>query len=337
MQKSNYWGIICALIMVALSVNLFAQKPNKTTMNNYPKTWEAINKLEYDGLTKSALEETQKLYTEIQKDAQNPAQTAQLIKALLFINKYQARLEEDGLVKAIYRFQEEAKTAKAPIKPILLSMVAEMYDRYLNQHLYKFQNRTKTEDFNQEDIRTWDISRITEKCFELYHESMTYKTTKTIVLKDFEAILYDSRHVEGLRPTLYDFLVHRALDFFESEKYYLTKPAYKFYLDSKNYFGTAQQFIALKLEAKDSLATEFQALRLYQDALTFHVNDKDARAFIDLELRRLRYVLSKSILNDKNLLYLERLEALHKTYKEQDVAAEIAFQIATYYNNEGNK
>ncbi|WP_052599594.1 alpha-2-macroglobulin [Aureispira sp. CCB-QB1] len=337
MQKNKYWGIICAFITVALSINLFAQKPNKTTMNNYPKAWEAINKLEYDGLTKSALEETQKLYTQIKKDAENPAQTAQLIKALLFINKYQARLEEDGLIKAIYRFQEEAKTATAPIKPILLSMVAEMYDRYLNQHLYKFQNRTKTADFKQEDIRTWDVARITEKCFELYHQSITYDETKTLAIKDFEAITYSSFNVEGLRPTLYDFLVHRALDFFESEKYYLTKPAFKFYLDSKVHFADGSSFINTTLKAKDSLASEFQTLRLYQEALAFHVDDKDPKAYIDLELRRLRYVLNKSILNDKNLLYLDRLEALHQQYKKQEVAAEIAFQIATYYYNQGQK
>ncbi|MBL4650755.1 MAG: alpha-2-macroglobulin, partial [Aureispira sp.] len=111
----------------------------------------------------------------------------------------------------------------------------------------------------------------------------------------------------------------------------------QFYLDSKDYFAEAKYFITKPLEAQDSLATQFQALRLYQDALAFHINDKDPRAFVDLDLRRLRYVTNKSILNDKHLLCLERLEALHQRYKKQDVAAEIAFRIARYYNKEGNK
>ncbi|BDS11025.1 alpha-2-macroglobulin family protein [Aureispira anguillae] len=337
MQKFKHWGILTLLFAVTITVNLFAQEPNERTMNNYPKSWEAINQLEYDGLTKSALEETQKLYATIKKDNNNSAQTAQLIKALLFINKYQAKLEEDGLVKAIDRFQKEAETAVSPIKPILQSMVAEMYNNYLHQHLYKFQDRTQTEDFKQEDIRTWDVSKITAKSFELYHSSIQFSDTKTIDIKNFDAITYNASNVEGLRPTLFDFLVHRALDFFESEKYYLSQPAFKFYLDSKDYFADAQTFIAQELTAKDSLATEFQSLRLYQEATAFHLQDQDPSALVDLELRRLQYVFNKSILADKNLLYLQRLEALHTQYKEHEVAAEIAHKIAIYYNDQGNK
>ena len=150
-------------------------------------------------------------------------------------------------------------------------------------------------------------------------------------------ILYAGSQSDGLRPTLYDFLVHRALDFFESEKYYLTKPAFKFYLDAKEDFSDAKSFVARKIQAKDSLATEFRTLMLFQDALAFHLNDKDPKALIDLDLRRLRYARSKSILNDKNLLYLERLEALKEQYKDNEASAEITFYIATYYNEQGNK
>jgi len=333
MQESIIGTIIFVLLIIVLqSSSLMAQKEN-----NYDKDWSAINQLEYDGLTKSALQSTQKLYEKIKKDEENPVFIAQSIKALLFINKYRARLEEDGLVKAIYRFQEEAKTAKSPIKPILQSMVAEMYDMYLNQHLYKFRDRTKTEDFKQEDIRTWDVSRITEKCYELYHASMRFEETKKIDIDDFAAITYKGTNVEGLRPTLYDFLIHRALDFFVSDKYYLTKPAYKFYLESTTDFADAKTFVAQKLEARDSLSAQFQTLLLFQKGLAFHLNDKDPKALIDLELKRLNFVRSKSILNDKDLLYLERLEALHTKYAENKVAAEIAHKIALYYNQQGNK
>ncbi|WP_052599596.1 alpha-2-macroglobulin [Aureispira sp. CCB-QB1] len=330
MQKMFNW-ILISILLFFVQQNSIAQ----TKTNNYTKEWAEINKLEYDGLTKSALEATQKLYTKIQGDDQNSAQTGQSIKALLFINKYQARLEEDGLVKAIYRFEEEALKAQSPIKPILQSMIAELYDRYLNQHLYKFQNRTATEEFNPKDIRTWDIDRITQKCYELYQSSVQFEDTKNISIDNFAAITQQGANVEGLRPTLYDFLLHRALDFHQSDKYYLTKPAYKFYLDSEEDFAGAAEFSKRSLTAKDSLSANFQALILFQKGLAFHLDNP--RALIDLDLKRLEFVKNKSIRNDKEILYIERLEALFKKHKDQAISTEIAYKIAMHYHRQGQK
>ena len=330
MQKIFNWILISILLIFGQNA-VFGQ----TKSNNYPKEWAEISKLEYDGLTKSALEASQKLYTKIKTDKDNPAKIGQTIKALLFINKYQGRLEEDGLVKSIYRFQKEAKNAKAPIKPVLQSMVAEMYDRYLEQHLYKFQDRTATEEFNQEDIRTWDVERITKKTYELYQASLQFEGTKKIDIDAFSAITQQGTNVEGLRPTLYDFLLHRALDFAMSDKYYLTKPAYKFYLDSEEDFADAAQFSKRSLVAQDSLSAKFKALVLFQKGLDFHLSEP--RALIDLDLKRLEFVRNNSIRNDKDLLYLARLEALYKKYKDQAISTEIAHKIALYYNRQGQK
>jgi uncharacterized protein YfaS (alpha-2-macroglobulin family) len=330
MQKIFNWILISILLVFGQNAVLA-----QTEANNYTKEWAEISKLEYDGLTKSALEASQKLYTQIKADKDNPAKIGQTIKALLFINKYQGRLEEDGLVKSIYRFQEEAKNAATPIKPVLQSMVAEMYNRYLEQHLYKFQDRTATEEFQQEDIRTWDVERITKKTYKLYQASLQFEATKKIDIEGFTAITQQGDNVEGLRPTLYDFLLHRALDFSMSNKYYLTKPAYKFYLDSEEDFADASSFSKRPLVAKDSISATFQALLLFQKGLAFHLNEP--RALVDLDLKRLDFVLANSIRNDKDLLYLERLEALYKKHKEQAISTEIAHKIAVYYNNQGQK
>jgi len=332
MQKSIFSVFLTTVFLFLLQGNLFAQKAN-----NYDKDWTAINKLEYDGLTKSALEATEKLYKKIKQDNNNPVQKGQTIKSLLFINKFQARLEEDGLVKAIYRLEEEAKNAESPIKPILQSMVAELYDRYLNNNLYKFRNRTKTEDFKQEDIRTWDISRITEKCYNLYHASVQFEDTKKIDIDNYNAITYNGRNVKGLRPTLYDFLVHRALDFFISDKYYLTKPAYKFYLESELDFADAKAFANRDMVARDSLSSQFQSLILFQKALLFHADDEDPTAFLDLDLKRLNFVKSKSILVNKDELYLKQLEALKKQFESSPASAEITHKIAYHYYTQGLK
>lgn len=327
------------LLLTLLSCSylaLFAQNPKPTDMQNYTKDWQAIEALENDGKTKSALAASEKLYKKIEKDKKNPFGSAQLIKVLLYSNKYRALLEEDGLVKAIYRFEESAKTAKEPEQSILYSMLAEMYDQYLNHHLYKFRDRTEVLDYDLKDIRTWDVPKITKKCYDLHQLAISSDASKKVPLSNYQVITYSSSDLDGIQPTVYDFLMHRAIEFFQSEKYYLTKPAFKFYVDQEEAFADAGKFINYKFEAKDSLSTQFQSLLCYQQLLDFHKNDKDPRAFLHTELKRLDYVRSKSILPNKDELYYQQLEKLAKQHASNEVAAEIWHKMAVYHRQKGN-
>jgi uncharacterized protein YfaS (alpha-2-macroglobulin family) len=336
---NQYRKTLQLLLITLLSctyLTLFAQNPKPTDMQNYTKDWEAIHALESDGKTKSALEASEKLYEKVDKDSKNPFRSAQLIKVLLYTNKYRALLEEDGLVKAIYRFEETAKAAKDPEQAILYSMLAEMYDQYLNHHLYKFRDRTEVLDYDLKDIRTWDIPKITKKCYELHQLAISSEASKKVPLTNFQAITYYASNVEGIQPTVYDFLMHRAIEFFQSEKYYLTKPAFKFYVDQEEALGDAKTFINYKFTAEDSLSTQFQTLVCYQQLLDFHLNDKDARAFLHAELKRLDYARSKSILPNKEELYYQQLENLSKKYASSEGVTEIWHKMAVYHRQKGN-
>ena len=265
--------------------------------NNYSKDWKEIDSLERIYLPKSALEATQKLHKKIKRDKKNPSRTAQLIKTTIYLNKYYSRLEEDGQIKTIHRFEKEAQEADIPTKPILLSMVAQMYQQYLRNNLYKYQNRTKVEGYNLKDIRTWSIPQITNKIFELYWKSLSYRETKSININNLKDVLQANNFsLNNLHPTVYDLLVHRALDFFMNETSYLTQPAYQFYIESADAFGSTQTFIKQKFATKDSLSSKWQALRLFQEVLAFHINDKSAQALITTDLRRLRFVHQNSVL-----------------------------------------
>ena len=75
--------------------------------NDYAAEWKTIDSLEKQGLPKSALEAVESLYTKVKEEGN----AAQEIKCLLYRSKYQSQLEEDGLIKAIYRMQEEKDKA----------------------------------------------------------------------------------------------------------------------------------------------------------------------------------------------------------------------------------
>jgi len=166
-------------------------------------------------------------------------------------------------------------------------MVAEMYTQYLSNYLYKFRDRTAVEDYTLTDIRTWDIPRITQQAYDLYQASISDPSTQKVSLSDFEAMTLGANNTKGLRPTVYDLLAHRALDFFSTEQYYLTKPAYKFYLDNELDFAPISTFVNRKLVAKDSLSGAFQTLEVFQKLLRFHQKSGNTAALNHTNLRRI--------------------------------------------------
>ncbi len=306
--------------------------PHSTLNMNfdYDAAWREIDSLEQNGLPKTALEKTEALLDIARKEAN----AAQIVKALIYRGKYQSQLEEEGLAKAINRLQEEAAKADYPVKPILQSMLAELYSNYLDQNLFRFQNRTTTVEFKPEDFKTWSIEQLTEQSAELYRASLTDARLKTTDIGDFKILLTEGRNDEGLRPTLFDFLAHRAIDFFTNERSYVTQPAYKFYIDGARAFAAAAEFVNWKIETRDSASQKLQTLLLLQDLLRFRLSEKrlQSPSLLDADLKRLQFVHQNSVLDTKDAAYLSALEALKKQYDGTPAAAEVIFQMASYYN-----
>jgi hypothetical protein len=145
---------------------------------------------------------------------------------------------------------------------------------------------------------------------------------------------YDSRN---LRSTLYDFLAHRAIDFFMNERAYITQPAYKFELDSDKYFSMNNEFVNIKIDTKDTDSLKYKALLLFGDLIKFHLNDKNINALIDVDLKRIKFVRNNSILPLKDELYFMWLEKMADKYKDSEASALIGYEIANYYFTLGEK
>lgn len=302
---------------------------------DYDTAWKEIDSLEQQGLPKSALEKTEALLEFARKEG-NSAQT---IKALIYRGKYQSQLEEEGLAMAISRLEAEAEQSDYPVKPILQSMLAEMYANYLDQNLWRFQNRTETLDFKPEDFKTWSIAQLSERSATLYRASLTDPKLKTTDLGDYKILLTEGRNDEGLRPTLFDFLAHRAIDYFMNERSYLTQPAYQFHIEDAKAFAPAAEFVNWKIETKDTASQKLQTLLLMQDLLRFRLSEKrkQSPSLLDTDLKRLDFVYDNSVLEAKDAAYLAALENLKKTYDGNPGAAEVIFKIASYFNSKASE
>ena len=196
--------------------------------NDYLKEWKKIEALESKGLTKDALSETIKIF----KDAVAKNNEAQQIKAAMFQMKYRNMTEEDNQQKNLFFVDTLIAQTKAPAKNILLSMQAQLFQTYKENNRYKLYNRTALEEEKGNDITTWSIAKLNATITSLYKASLKNEAVlKATNLNGLDAIIEKGKNTRQLRPTLYDFLAHRALDYFMSTENDVTSPAYKFIIN----------------------------------------------------------------------------------------------------------
>ncbi len=316
--------------------SLFAQN-NKTmppyNKDQYEQQWKHIDSLEQQGLPQSALAEVTQLYERAKRDS-NPSQ---VVKAIIYREKYQSQLEEEGEVKAIGRMQAEIAQAGFPVKSILQSLLGETIRNYAEQNSWKFRNRTTVAEANPDDISTWSLEQLLNESSKLYLASIKDERLNQVSLTDFQAITQEGKNAEGLWTTLYDMLAHRAIAHFSNETSYLTEPVYQFNITDAAAFMQASAFVNWKVSTKDTSSFKYQAVLLFQDVIRRHLNDKDPKALIDVDLKRLAFVREAAVLPDKDALYERALKNLLIQRKKHPSAAEIAFQIASLRYEEGAK
>ena len=155
------------------------------------------------------------------------------------------------------------------------------------------------------------------------------KRLKEISIKDFEAILTDSGTSSKYRPTLYDFLVHRALDFYKIDRVYTDRPKERFLLNNRILFEPTNRFSFEKFYALDSVYSNRNAVKFYQKLESFHQN-KDTLAYVDIVLQRLKFMKNNAILVNKDSLYFEALKALRTEYKKHKTSAVIDYEVANF-------
>jgi hypothetical protein len=316
------------IVFVLTAIFFTLNQLNAQKMNDYQKEWQEVEGFDNQGLPKSALEKVEQLYARAKADKNAP----QIIKSLIYKSKYMSQLEEDGFVKAVARLEEEVAKAGFPEKPLLQSMLGELYSGYLDGNYWKMQGRSKVSaDFKNEDIRTWDIAKLNEKASQYFRESLDDERTKSLNVKDLDAIT--TQGSDSLRPTVYDFLAHRALAFLTNTRTYLTEPAFKFYLDQKECFAPADDFVKVKFQSKDEQSQKYLAIQLLQDILRSQLKNPDPSALIDADLIRLDFCKENAVIEGKDEAYLNALEFLQKQYAENPAFVEISLRIARHYES----
>jgi len=352
-----------AFAFAGVLVPLFVNSENKPKpipgVVSREKQWKQVDFLSDAGLPKSALEIVDKIYD----DARSKGDDPEWIKAIIYRIKLYSTFREDFLVVTIQELGNEILTAREPVKQILQSIQAEVYQKYYQNNLYRFQGRSSLGKVVPDSIQTWDLDAITHAIFSTYLASLSNEALlKSTPITKYRAILEipesgggirpykrgpanntggssagNSKETEKamqLRPTLFDFLANRALEYFTTSKGTQTTNASGFMIDKVSYFSPPEAFDVITLPACDGVTPAPEALRICQKLDAFHLGDKDPAAFIDAELNRFDYIRRDAALEHRDSLWLDAMIKFEGSYLNSPSGTRISFALAEYYRQE---
>ncbi len=304
--------------------------------DNYEKLWKRVDSCENKGLTESALKVVETIYEKAKAENNAP----QFVKAVIHRMKFKQYKEEFSLEKNIYELAQDAEKSKFPLKPVLQNLLADAYWQYFNNNRWRFYNRSQTVNFKNDDLATWDLKTITWEIIRNYKLSLeNADSLKAVQINLFdEVLLKGTSECRKWRPTLYDFLAHRALGFLANTEPDVQRPAARFLINDNIFLEDADKFRKANfINPSDSLETKYYALNIIKDLINFHYNDKEPDALIDADLYRLDYVYKNSQNPQKDTLYFTALKNLQNKYPKHYRVTEIDYRIAQWYNDNGSK
>lgn len=292
---------------------------------NYDNSWKKITTLEDKGLPKSALEVVNDIYAHAVKDKA----TAQQIKALIYQMKYNAQINDSSTLLNMQKMDAEIAAAAGAQKAILQSIKAEMLYRYFQNNRYRFYNRTAIAGDEGTDVSTWGADRLHQEITAAYQASLSDRELlEKTSLTSFEPVIVKG-NTRPLRPTLYDLLAHRALDYFKSGEATITNPANQFELTDPAAFAPAATFAAHHFTSADSTSLQYQALLILQELIRLHAGDK--AALLDVDVERMAWINLVAVMENKEALYLQALDQMALAYEGQKEVTTVMVMQASYY------
>ena len=245
----------------------------------------------------------------------------------------------DTIYLSINQQIEQQKSNPANVA-IWQSCMAQLLSTYYQQNRWRIMNRTALADEEANaniDFNTWDAQRFAKEIIKHYLLSIENKETLSkIPIREY-AVLLDSVTSEAYRPTLYDFLAFRFLDFLRDESLELPIPEIPFDVNDERYWAEPQQFANIDIPATDELSFSYLTLSTLQILTNLHLNEANNKALIDATLRRFEYLGSHSSLYNASDLQLTALTSMEKQYQGKEGYEMVSFALGVFYDNRADQ
>ncbi len=293
----------------------------------YEKEWKLIDSLIHKkNLPKSALFEVNKLYDAAKKENND----AQWVKAIIYRN-YLRKTEDRNINQAVAEMEQEMVGTPLRVSALLKSIEAEGLFQYLQENRYQYQNRTTIVADTSTDISAWTINRLNQRIRFLYLASLENPDLlKKTPVGELDAVLQKGNARE-LRPTLYDLLAWRALDYFRINETGNTISTDDRLMENPNLFSEALFFQHIGFMSKDSNSNQLTAIRIYQQLLRFHTKDVRLDAWIDADISRIQFVYQYAQMPDKDSLYVNALGRITSQFGTLSISSQAWYLQAEWW------
>lgn len=306
-------GWLCLHMQCATS----KPKPSAEPMNvNYDLWWKEVADFETNGLPKSAAEKTQIIYLQAVKEKNE----SQIIKAIIHLAKYNALLDAEGLKAAILTFEKEIPNHEGLSRAILESLTAQLYQQYFQMNLWQFRQRTPVPGINAapEELDSWSAIDFIQRIRQLYLNSVTPDVLKQTPVGQYLSLLTEGKGSDTLRPTWYDILAHRALDYFMDSRADLDLSEEDYSFIDPRLLASTPQFLELEKSYQPDQASFYkQVIHLFQSLEEFHRKDKTPMAWLDVVQKRLQFMYDHFTGADKEVLFENALDQWIKLFPSE--------------------
>ena len=299
----------------------------------YSELWAKVEKFDKERKPKSALE----IVDQIREMAKKEKNAGQIIKTFIYKLDYRNELEDNGFEKELKFMEEEAQQASFPENAVYKSLIGEIYVSYLDEKYYDIRNRSEVLNSDNQDITTWNATQPAKKAEEYFLSSIANKKDLlNVSTEKFKDILLSSN--QKYQPTLYDFLVWRAIKIYYSNyRTELTDFDDDFNPNWQELYSDAETFANFKIPKPESECHKYKILSLLQELTSAHLNDKNQNELIDITLQRLNYADSYYTGKDKDSLHFAQLQKMSEKYTKAEDKLWIDYELANCYVAYANK
>lgn len=308
-------------LVIAFSIIMSLVNGN-TDQNDFDfdKAWIEVENDIKNRLPKSALEKSERILKEAEILQNDPQQA----KSLIYIARLTIQTEEEGVELVMERLENKVKTLQGPLKYIMATYVAELYENYFSAHRWMIADRTAVADETAANFKTWDAQRFLQTIEYWYLFSIQDKSIIDVPVEDYQLVMQTYNDAgRSFKPTVYEVLADRALAFFNDYNNYRVSNAESFVVDQAWYFDDVTSFVNTPIQDQDTSASSYKILKLYQEILSKELKANNLYALADYDLNRLGYIYAESTLEHKSDLYLQALERLSASCRNIDYYTEV--------------
>ncbi len=275
--------------------------------------WAQVEKDQGKRLPKSVIANLNKIHESAIADEAWPEATLALCSRFFV----EGQIDQPVYPYVIKQLQAAIPNASDQMKPVLKTMLAEYFFVYYQQNRWRFQQRSQIAAAPGDDFETWDLARLLGEVDKLFTDSLASKDElQNIPIDTYDKLLKKGNVSDDHRPTLYDFLAFRALQFYSLDEQFIRQQGAFQVGANTPIFSSTTEFLNWKPDTVDDDSYQLKAVTLVQDLLKFHAQDKNQTAYLDADMMRLRFGRSVAKGDEASIRYRAAL----KRFADQHVA-----------------